>query len=77
MTEPNTINPGRRELLIRSAKAAASIVAAGTAAYLLFDREGPKGDAGTGHGGLVTLPDFSVPRKDGQTISIVQGKDGQ
>ncbi|MCJ7730038.1 MAG: DUF362 domain-containing protein [Sedimentisphaerales bacterium] len=74
MTEPNQINPARRQLLVRGAKAAASIAAAGTVAYWLYDREGPKGEAEARRGG-VTLPDFSVPRKDGQTLSIVQGED--
>ena len=73
MTEPNQINPARRQLLIRGAKAAASIAAAGGLAYWLYDREGPK--VGVEAGKLITLPDFSVPRKDGQTIGIVQGED--
>jgi uncharacterized protein (DUF362 family) len=74
MTEPNQINPARRQLLVRGAKAVASIAAAGTVAYWLYDREGPKGDSEAGRSG-VTLPDFSVPRKDGQTISIIKGED--
>jgi uncharacterized protein (DUF362 family) len=74
MTDPNQINPARRQLLVRSAKAAASIAAAGAVAYWLYDREGPKGDAEARTGG-VTLPDFSVPRKDGQTFCIVRGED--
>jgi len=67
------INFGRRQLLVRGTKAAASIAAAGGLAYWLYDREGPK--AGVEAGKLVTLPDFSVPRKDGQVISIVRGED--
>ncbi len=73
MTEPNQINPARRQLLVRGAKVVASIAAAGTAAYWLYDREGPKGDVNANR--LVTLPDFSVPHKNGQIISIVQGRD--
>lgn len=73
MTEPNRVNPARRQLLIRGAKAAASIAAAIGIASWLNDREGPKGDVNAGR--LVTMPDFSVPRKEGQTISIVQGED--
>ena len=75
MTEPNQINSARRQLLIRGAKAAASITAAVGVARLLLDREGPKGDSGTGRVGPAALPDFSVPRKDGQMISIVKGED--
>ncbi|MGA2172251.1 MAG: DUF362 domain-containing protein [Sedimentisphaerales bacterium] len=75
MTEPNQINPARRQLLIRGAKAAASIAAAVGIARLLLDREGPKGDSEAGRGGPKALPDFSVPRKDGQVISIVKGED--
>jgi uncharacterized protein (DUF362 family) len=74
MTDPNQINPARRQLLVRGAKAAASIAAAGTVAYWLYDCEGPKGDSEAGRG-RVTLPDFSVPRKDGQTLCIIQGED--
>ncbi len=73
MTEPNQINPARRQLLIRGAKAMASIAAAGGLAYWLYDRKGPK--VGIEAEKLVTMPDFSVPRKDGQIISIVQGED--
>jgi uncharacterized protein (DUF362 family) len=73
MTEPNQINHGRRQLLIRGAKAAASIAAAGGLAYWLYDRKGPK--AGVEAEKLVTLPDFSVLPKEEQVISIVQGQD--
>jgi uncharacterized protein (DUF362 family) len=76
MTDPNQINPARRQLLIRGAKAVASIAAAGGLSYLLFDRQGPKGNIETsGVSGVAALPDFSVPRKDGQVISIVRGED--
>ena len=73
MTEPNQNNASRRQLLIRGAKAAASIAAAVGIASWLNDRGGPKGDVNTNR--LVTMPDFSVPRKDGQIIGIVQGQD--
>jgi hypothetical protein len=78
MTEPDQINSARRQVLIRGAKAAASIAAAVGVARLLYDPNGPgakeeeAGFVGTSAKGL---PDFSVPRKDGQTISIIQGAD--
>ena len=86
MTEPNQINPpyvgrinsARRQLLIRGAKAAASIAAAVGVARWLYDPKGPGakneeiGFLGTSAKGL---PDFSVPRKDGQVISIIKGQD--
>jgi len=75
MTEPNQINPARRQLLVRGAKAAASIAAAVVAAYWLNDRQGPKKVPDTFFAQHVELPDFSVPRKDGQTLSIVRGED--
>jgi uncharacterized protein (DUF362 family) len=74
MTDPNQINPARRQLLIRSAKATASIAAAIGLTYWLNDRKGPSGEMET-RGGIAQLPDFSTPRKDGQTISIVKGED--
>ena len=77
MTEPNQINSARRQLLIRGAKAAASIAAAVGVARWLYDPKGPGakneevGFLGTSVKGLT---DFSVPRKDGQVISIVKGE---
>lgn len=77
MTEPNQINSARRQLLIRGAKAAASIAAAVGVARWLYDPKGP-GAKNEEVGFLGTtvkgLPDFSVPRKDGQVISIVKGE---
>jgi uncharacterized protein (DUF362 family) len=73
MTEPNPVNPARRQLLIRGAKAAASIAAAGGLAYWFYDKkgEGRREKAES----IKQLPDFSVPRKDGQMLSIVGGSD--
>jgi uncharacterized protein (DUF362 family) len=73
VAEQNRINPGRRQLLIRGAKAAASIAVAVGVARWLYDREGPKANVNANR--LVSLPDFSVPHKDGQTISIIKGED--
>jgi uncharacterized protein (DUF362 family) len=78
MTEPNQENIARRQVLIRGAKAAASIAAAVGVARWLYDPKGPvaKNEAdnfpGTSAKGLA---DYSVPRKDGQVISIVRGQD--
>jgi uncharacterized protein (DUF362 family) len=78
MTEPNQVNLARRQLLVRGAKAAASITAAVGIARLLLDTEGPNAkttpDPFLGSA-VKGLPDFSVPRKDGQVISIVKGED--
>jgi uncharacterized protein (DUF362 family) len=73
MDEKNEQNLGRRQFLARTAKAAASIAAAGAASYLLYDRKGPTPK--TDSENLVTLPDFSIPKKPGQVISIVRGSD--
>jgi uncharacterized protein (DUF362 family) len=66
-------NSTRRRFLARAAKAGVSIAAAGMASYLLYDTDGPTGDTATKE--LVTLPDFSVPPRPGQTMSIVKGTD--
>ena len=70
MSEEQKID--RRKFLARSAKTAAAIAAAGIVAKVFFDKEGPSGELKSE---LVTLPDFSIPPKDGQTISIVKGAD--
>jgi len=73
MSKENDVKFDRREFISRVSKAGISVAAAGTAAYLLYDGKGP--GPSTGDKKLVTLPDFSVPRRDGQTISIVTGPD--
>ncbi len=73
MTEQNVQNFGRRQFLARSGKAGISIAAAGLISYQLYDRYGPT--TGVDAESLVTLPDFSVPHKLGQTLSIVKGPD--
>ncbi len=73
MSEQNDKKLSRREFLSQAGKAGISIAAAGTAAYLLYDSEGPK--PGGKAEELVTLPDFSIPQIAGQTISVVQGSD--
>ena len=74
MTEQKDNNLGRRKFLTRAGKAGISIAAAGTASWLLYDSKGPSGKPVTTDQ-LVTLPDFSVPHKAGDTISIVEGPD--
>ncbi len=72
MTEPEDKKLGRREFLSRAGKAGLSIAAAGTASYLLYDAQGPSGQLSKEQ---VTLADFSVPKKQAQTMSIVKGPD--
>jgi len=74
MTEANDRNLGRRQFLARLTKAGVSIAAAGTVSYLLYDSTGPAGP-GIEPEELVTLPDFSLPAKPGQTMSVVKGPD--
>jgi len=71
MTESNDKKIQRRQFLARVGKAGVSIAAAGFITCKLYDKQGPK--AGVDIGSLVTLPDFSVPDKPGQVISIVKG----
>ena len=73
MIEANGEKIGRRKLLMRVGKAGAAIGACGLVSYLLYDPTGPEARSETIE--LATLPDFSVPREAGQTISIVQGQD--
>jgi len=73
MTDVDEKKLGRRELLSRGVKAGTSIAAAGALAYFMYDREGP--GAGLQADKLVTLPVFSVPRRQGQDLSIVGGQD--
>lgn len=62
----------RREFLLRSAKAAAAIAAAGIVAREFRDKEGPA--AATGAKPMEGLPDFSVPEQAGK-LAIATGAD--
>jgi len=62
----------RREFLIRSAKAGAGVAAAGGLSLWLYDSKAP--ERSQEQEGLVTLPDFSIPRM-GSQMSIVRGED--
>ena len=73
MTEKDDKNLDRRQFLARTGKAGASIAAAGLISYRLYDRYGPA--TGVDAESLVTLPDFRVPDKLGQTMSIIKGPD--
>jgi len=73
MTDQDNKKIERRQFLTRATKAGISIAAAGIVSARLYDRQGSK--AAVDAGLLVTLPDFSVPRKNGQTICIVKGSD--
>lgn len=70
MTEADV---NRREFLTRLGKAGLSIAAAGGIARLAYDKAGP--GPSTEAKELVTLPDYSLPKIDGQTISIIKGSD--
>jgi len=73
MTEQNDKKLERRQFLGRAGKAGISIAAAGLISYRLYDRYGPT--TGIDAESLVTLPDFRVPDKLGQTMSIVKCPD--
>jgi len=73
MTEQNDKKLERRQFLGRAGKAGISIAVAGIISYRLYDRYGPT--TGIDAESLVTLPDFRVPDKLGQTMSIVKGPD--
>ena len=73
MSQEEDKNLARRRFLARAAKAGASIAAAGMVSYLLYDADGPTGDTAAEE--LVTLPDFSVPPRPSQIMSIVKGPD--
>ncbi len=64
---------GRRQFLVRTSKAGASIAAAGIIAARLYDRKGPEPGDKTGE--LVTFPDFSIQQQPGKTMSVVKGSD--
>jgi uncharacterized protein (DUF362 family) len=66
-------NLDRRQFLSRLGKAGAAVACCGMASYLLYDAKGPH--FGVSSEELVTLADFSMPHKIGQTMSIVQGPD--
>jgi len=71
MTGQNDKKYERRQFLGRVGKAGISIAAAGLISYKLYDRQGP--NTGADAESLVTLPDFSIPEKPGQAMSIVKG----
>lgn len=73
MNEQNDKKINRRQLLTRASKAGISIAAAGAVSYLLYDAKGPK--AGVEDENRVTLQDFSVQHRPGQTMSIAKGPD--
>jgi uncharacterized protein (DUF362 family) len=73
VAEQEQSNLKRREFLARSAKAGASIAAAAGIASWLVDMKGPTGNDETAV--LAKLPDFSVTKKQGQSISVVSGND--
>jgi len=73
MTNQGNRDFGRRQFLIRTGKAGASIATAGIIAARLYDRKGPEPGVKTGE--LVTFPDFSIQQQPGKTMSVVKGSD--
>jgi len=73
MAEKDETKLCRRKFLARAGKAGISIAAAAGVSYLLYDATGPK--TGVDTESLVTLQNFSVPYKAGQTMSVVKGAD--
>jgi uncharacterized protein (DUF362 family) len=71
MNEQSNKKLNRRQLLARAGKAGISIAAAGAISRLLLDFKGPK--AGVEDEEHVTLKNFSVQSRPGQTISVVKG----
>ena len=60
----------RRQFMVRSAKAGASVLAACSIGYWFYDSDGPTGS--TQEAADIQIPDFSMPRL-GQRMSIVRG----
>jgi uncharacterized protein (DUF362 family) len=73
VNQNNENKVSRREFVSRVGKAGLSIAATGLVAWKMLDTEGPK--TGIKSEELVTLPDFSIPTREGQIISIVKGSD--
>jgi len=73
MAEKDETKLCRRKFLARAGKAGISIAAAAGLSRLLYDATGPK--TGVDTESLVTLQNFSVPYKAGQTMSVVKGAD--
>jgi len=73
MTDHNDKEFGRRQLFARTGKTGMAIAGCGLASYLLYDPIGPR--PGVDAEDLVILPDFSVPHKAGQTMSVATGSD--
>ena len=60
----------RRQFLLRSAKAGASILAAGSISYWFYDSQGP--DLQTQEAATLRIPDFSMPEL-GVRMAVVRG----
>ena len=70
--EPETAQLKRRQFLVRLAKAAGTILAAGGITAVFHDRHGPKPGRPKQSG--ITVPDFSI-QQAGQKMAIVRGGD--
>jgi uncharacterized protein (DUF362 family) len=71
MNEQSDKKLNRRQLLARAGKAGISIAAAVAISRILLDAKGPK--AGVEDKERMTLKNFSIQTRPGQTISIVKG----
>jgi uncharacterized protein (DUF362 family) len=71
MNEQNDNKLDRRQLLARASKAGISIAVAGAVSRLLLDFKGPRGSIEEEK--KVTLKNFSIQPRPGQTISIIKG----
>jgi uncharacterized protein (DUF362 family) len=71
VTKKDNDKLSRRQFLARTVKAGASIAAASAASYVLYNPDAPKSKQQSQE--LVTFPDFSVPHRQGKTMSIVTG----
>jgi uncharacterized protein (DUF362 family) len=59
--------------MLRAVKAGLCLAGAGASSAWLYDAKGPERERQTDK--LVTVPDFSIPARTGQTMSVVTGPD--
>lgn len=69
MREEKDKNLSRREFIARLLKSGISVAATGGICYWLYDGVGPQVDGENRE--IVTIPDFSVPKRNGQTMCVV------
>lgn len=74
MTHDDKQRLRRREFMTRAGKAGISIAAACGLAYSFYDRDGPAGQTVSNDARYTSGADYSVPAREGQTLSIVKGR---